>query len=137
MQLLETELLAQETARMQAQVQGLSGLTALAGRLVQMPRIRTAAAAVASALGFLEVCHQSYHAQPSERTRNEAYEAAEELRLCALQLAKMASRFNVRSIPPLDSPAADVTSPPLTFQNVLVIVAHWPACKSLFWANFP
>ncbi len=115
MQLLETEKLARETARMQAQVQSLSGLTARAGHLVQMPRIRAAAAAVTAALGFLEVCVQSYHAQPSEQTRNDALAAAEELRLCALRLAKMASRFNVRSIlhhlqqSHLDSPAAAMT----------------------------
>ncbi len=112
-QLLETELLVHETARMHARVQSLSGPT------VQMSSIRAAAAAATSALDFLEVSHQSHHAHPSERTSNEAQEGAEELRLCALRLAELASRFNVRSIQHslrqshLDSPAADMTSLPI------------------------
>ena len=101
-QVLETQALAEETSRLEAEVAGLRRLVEQADQLAQMPRIAAAFADVAAALHLLQGFQQAYEEQASTGSngRNlleETLDAAAGLSACASRLAELAEGFRVSS----------------------------------------
>lgn len=96
MQMHETEILAEDTALLEAQVAGLRRLVEQADHLAQMPRISTAFSDAAAALHILQAAQQSFDEQASAGSRRGRQDAAAGFAACVSRLAELAEGFRVR-----------------------------------------
>ncbi|KAK9837763.1 hypothetical protein WJX74_004588 [Apatococcus lobatus] len=92
-EVLETQALAEETLRLEAEVTALRGLVEQAGHLVQIPRIKRAFADVAAALHILQASHQYNEARARGGANSETQDAAASLSASATRLAELADGF--------------------------------------------